>query len=174
MNEVKYYRVHVAYIASTGEIIKKGVYAEASIDVAEASRRSYITPELNHVHEPSDATVDKVTDITVKQSGPARGSDDIKDIKLEAAVNPSNPKSVSINLITKTAIVDLKYVGEKTALKVITEREKCGFESYEDLNKRVPLSANKKWETVAYMVFEAIDGRQTSSKPAYEISNTAS
>lgn len=174
MNEIKYYRVHVGFIDSNGVVIKPGVYSENEVNVAEASRRSYITPELNYSLEAKDVKADSVAQVEVKSNSSTTASTDIKDISLEVEPEQNSPTQVQINYITKTAIVDLKYIGHKTAEKVVSERSKSPFVSYADLDERVPLSGNRKWETVGYLGFESADDTNKVSKASYEITDTAS
>lgn len=174
MNQVKYYRVHVGFITSNGVVVKPGVYPESELDIAEASRRSYVTVALNLVPDAADITVDKVESIEIKQSGGRIANSDIAVVKLDAEVTSVRPVEIYINTADVKTIVDLKFVGQKTASRVINERQLAVFESYKDLNKRVPLGAGKKWEAVAHIKFELEDNRSASSKPAYEVTNTAS
>lgn len=175
MNEITYHRVHVGYITANGEVKKPGVYSSTDIDVAEASARSYVTLELNYTHEPDITSSSTISDVKVLSSGAKRDNDDdIKDIVLEPTVTSVKPKEIRINYLTLQQIIDLKYVGKKTADRVILARKDKPFTSYEDMDTRVSLPLNRQWNAVGYITFDAVTSQVDASAPSYQITETAS
>lgn len=150
---MKQYKVHVGFITSDGVILRPGIYDDGTFDVAEARRRSYIT-EVNAVeievpveHKPSDNVVEEI------KFNPVTNSDAIELIDIRTKPIENQVKPVNINKATETDIIGLKFVGKKTAQKVISLRKNEPFTSYQDLDERVPLTS-KSWEEVGYLVFD--------------------
>lgn len=166
------YKVHVAYIDSNGVIIHRGEYDESQIDISEAQRRSYVTP----CESPANVVLeDKIPDTVnpkVVNAVKSVVSSDVKEVELSDNQESASVKALPINTADRATIVALKYVGGKTADKVLSERAIKVFSSYEDLDTRIKLPGNKKWVDVAKLSFDSSD-EGIRSPLGYELSDTS-
>lgn len=178
---MKKYTVHTSYINSQGVIIRQGVYSEDEIDVAEARRRSYISlvgtsaPIEQEVPKLKEDPVAQINIDNVNHTG-IKNNDDIAVIKIdttsEEVVSKNKPVPFKPNTASLSAYIKLPYVGKKTAENAIQARNQAPFLSYQDMDRRVPLSKNRMWEDVAPMDFTTPDVFDNISA-GLEVTNTA-
>ena len=148
------YRVHTAYVSSNGSIVPAGVYDADEFNLIEARDRSIVTVENADI---------KVKSTTLPNSMPVKEIGKASDtLDLVPKVVQTEVDLVDINSINKTDLIDLKYVGRKTAETVLEQREIKRFTDYKDLNKRAPLPRQRPWEdahAVKFIVDELLDNR---------------
>lgn len=147
------YKVHIAYITPNGQIIKPGVYDETEIDVTIARSKTIITAV--------DATVKVVkeenplNEMPTLQLYPTDESlvADVRDVVLTPVKEQIKVENLLINQVPAPKLEALKHIGKATVQKVLDLRQVQPFQSYDDLNHRVPLPKAKKWEDVALLDF---------------------
>lgn len=148
------YKVHIGFITSDGVTIRPGEYEGTEFDMAEARRRSYVTPIADgSAVIPTVKIERKVTDDVLTRIDIGQNSGDLPTVTLSQPTTLLVAEGFKINTETEKELVNLKYVGKKAAKKVIEAREESWFEGYSELNKRVPLYGGKVWEDVAYIDF---------------------
>lgn len=175
---MKQYKVHIAYIRATGEIIRPGIYNEDEIDHAEALARSYVTDISTDSFVGAGLVKEKednpVKDVQLTSDAKViTDQAEIKEITLGKTVEV-DVEGFKINTASITAIIELKYVGKKTADKVVNARKTQPFASYEDLDTRVPLPASRKWRDVIYMNFDYPRKAPTIKQEVFEVVDTGS
>lgn len=151
------YKVHYAYINIKGQTIPAGVYEEEQLDLAEARNKTILT--LYDI--PDQVKVEKVSDdIGVKVFNPrvANDFDGIKELKLEQEQSKVEKTAIKINSAHEDLIAAIKYVSQKTAKQVVELRAEKPFVSYVDLDERVPLKFNRKWQDLANIEFDYSKG----------------
>lgn len=177
------YKVHLAYLTQQGVVVKAGIYSDAEIDVAEAQKRTIITPVFSGVelkeeklntNFSSDNPLD-VTKVSLSDSGIQYTSentiDDVVTTKVFGEVTQLSIPTIKINTASEKDITDLKHVGKKTATKLIKLRNQKWFTSYADLDNKVPLLANKKWKDIALVDFEESPEVNLSNNVSFTDSN---
>ena len=78
----------------------------------------------------------------------------VKELKFEPTQQILKVTPLKINSAKFEDINKIKYVGKKQAEKVVSLREETKFISYLDLDERVPLGFNRKWEDLVHIDFE--------------------
>lgn len=145
------YRVHYGYIEDTGRIINAGIYEEKDLDLGIARKRSIVTAVDSSV---SSTESPNLSILPIKEFNAVEP--DVKTIKLEAPEITTLVQKVKINSVDITEVSKIKNVGKKTASNVDKQRKERRFESYVDLDKRVPLPFNRKWEDLVVIDFEEV------------------
>lgn len=143
------YKIHIAYVTTNGTVVTPGIYKDTEFDLAEARNKSIVTLENTSVEVETTPVVD---DIPLVKLEPIVS--DISTIELKAVVSNVKATPVKINTAKESDLVALKHIGVKIAKKVIAERAVSKFVSYDDLDKRVPLTGGKKWQDITYLDFE--------------------
>jgi DNA uptake protein ComE-like DNA-binding protein len=141
-------KVYVGYITSEGESVSPGVYDVSKIDMADAQRKSIVT----YVDADVSALITEVPVIpTIQMQSSSMGMD--YNVVMEPTLTTVKVDKLKINSVPVEKISALKYVSAKTADAVVAERTIKPFDSYADLNSRVPLKS-KMWELLAPLDFE--------------------
>ena len=143
------YKIHTPYVSANGSLVPAGVYDPDEISLVEARQRSIVTREEANV---------RVTRTVEPNSMPVIEIGEPSDtMDLTPEVVHTDVELLDINEIGKTALIDLKYVGRKTAEAVIEQREDKRFTDYKDLNDRAPLPRQRKWEDAHALKFVVDD-----------------
>jgi hypothetical protein len=169
----KKFKVHIGFITSDGVRIVPGEYDGTEFDVAEARRRSYITNVLPGSKDSPVEIEHKITDDVLTKVKMGVESGDLPTITLRQTQELLVPKAIKINYATVAELIELKYVGKKTAERVVELRDVEWFDNYGDLNRRVALQGSRVWEDVAYMDF-AHPIKQDVNQLQVSISDTGS
>lgn len=154
------YKVHTGYITMNGEVIFPGIYDEEVLDLAEARRKSHITQvdatvETKVEEKPIVSYETKKFETVIKNDkGEVVKDNRIREINLEPTITNTTLDTLKINSALFNDIASIKYVSRKVANNVTSERDKAPFKSYIDLNERVSLPFNRKWEDIAVIDFE--------------------
>jgi DNA uptake protein ComE-like DNA-binding protein len=143
------YRIHTAYVSSSGALVPQGVYDADEISLIEARQRSIVTNE--------DAALVVTNEITPLAMPVVQLGTDNDSLDLVPEVTQTTVDTIDINKINKTDLIALKYVGTKTATAVLTQRNVKSFTGYLDLNKRAPLPRNRKWEDAHNIKFDVVE-----------------
>lgn len=142
-------QVYVGYITSDGQSVIPGIYDISKIDMAEAQKKSIVT----YVGSDVSALITEVPVIpTIQAQSSSMGMD--YNLVIEPALTTVTVEKLKINTAPVEKISALKYVSAKTAETIVAERAIKPFDSYADINSRVPLKANKLWELLAPLDFE--------------------
>ena len=150
------YKIHTAYINNNGSIVKAGVYDESEIDLAEARNKTIITltdVDLETtIRDREDLIINKKVNNASYEEGKY-----FKEITLEPKVELVQVKHIDVNNDSEDNISKIKYVGKALAKKAIAERKLSPFINYVDMDTRVPLSFNRKWQDISALVFNKIE-----------------
>ncbi len=66
-------------------------------------------------------------------------------VKTDKDGGTSSPPKLSVNKATADELATIDGITAATATKLVEEREKGAFKSFDDLEKRLPLTNNRKW-----------------------------
>ena len=148
------YTVHQGYYCPSRNVyVYPGVYEEADIDVVMARRYTQISPANLDVEAPKVQThIDQVRDVILNPD-----PDGFKELNLVAEVAEVKVKKLKINSAKESEIAAVKYVSKKNAADAVEKRAGKQFESYEDLDTRVPLAFKRKWQDLTVIDFELKD-----------------
>ena len=142
-------KVYVGYITSEGQSVAPGIYDVSKIDMADAQKKSIVT----YVDSDVTALITEVPVIpTIQVQSSSMGMD--YNMVMEPALTTVKVEKLKINSAPVEKISALKYVSAKTAESIVTERAIKPFDSYADINSRVPLKSNRLWELLAPLDFE--------------------
>lgn len=147
---MKSYRIHVPYINGAGVYVSAGIYTEDQIDLGEARHKSILTLESSEITIETKPETDDIRIWEPVINDPTA----VKEIKLEHGKQTIKVKQVKINSADFEEIDNIKYVSKKVAHKVIEERDSKRFSTYLELDERVPLGFNRKWEDIISIDFE--------------------
>lgn len=145
------YKVHTSYIDTTGSVVPAGEYDETQIDLAIARARSLVTLASANV-KVTETNSYKATDIYVDPVV----NPEVKVVNMNPTMTTTTVEKIKINSANKDTLLEIKYVGKAMADKVIQARSTQRFDTYAELNSRVPLPKNVKWEDVSVIDFEPI------------------
>lgn len=151
------YKVHIAYVNSNGSIVPAGVHEEGTFDLAEARYKSIVTMLDVEVKQ----TTTKVDEMPVHKFN--EDSTELASVDMTQEVKTVKHDFLKINSADVNTITGLKYVSKKNAEEVVRLREEKPFESYGDLNTRVPLKFNRVWEDITPIDFEEVVGHNTDN-----------
>lgn len=165
---MKRYKLHQSYNDSTGKYIAAGEYDENQIDVAEARYRSIITQVSSNIQVEDVKQPDTINIVDLSQDDPTG----VKTVKIEPKKTQTKVKTIKINKASVDDIAALKYVSKKQAELVEKLRSESKFESYNDINERIPLGFNRKWEDISALDFEY--NPPTIDNNSYSVTSTAS
>lgn len=146
------YKVNIPYIDNDGKYIGVGIYDESDIDLGVARYKSIITAETSDVEARVEPQPDFIKTFEPKINDPTA----VKELKMDPEKKILKVKHLKINSASLQDISDVKYVSKKIAQKVIDLREEAKFSNYLDLDERVPLGFNRKWEDIVAIDFEYI------------------
>lgn len=147
------YKVHFSYITPEGELVNAGIYTPDQIDISIARSRSIITPVDATVSITTTNPLDETYITTVDGTG-IKSKADVTEVVINPTKTLTKVTKVDINAISVEDLTKVKHIGKATAEKVIAARKVKPFESYQDLNNRVSLAKQKKWEDVAIIEFK--------------------
>lgn len=151
------YKVHVAYVNANGTIIPAGIHEEGTFDLGEARYKSIVTMLDVEVKQ----TTTKVDEMPVHKFN--ESSTELTSVDMTAEVKTIKHDFLKINSADVNTITALKYVSKKNAEDVVRLRAAQSFESYADLNARVPLKFNRVWEDITPIDFEQVVGHKTDN-----------
>lgn len=155
------YKINLAYITSDGSRIEAGIYEEGTFDLAEARKKSIVT--LLDVNIPIKVSQADTMDVQKFNDD----STELSPVTVEAKLQTVKHETLKINSEASSTIEKLKYVSKKNADDVVKQREIKRFESYNDLNNRVPLKFNRSWEDIVAIDFEEIVEHSTENAIYY-------
>jgi DNA uptake protein ComE-like DNA-binding protein len=147
------YQVHTAYISSRIGIIQAGIYDEKELDMVEANQRSKVT--LYSPDGVAPAIIETTTVPTELYSDVLGTKENF--VELKPTVTLVEVKTIAINTISEKDLIKLPHIGKGIATKVMAARP---FTSLKQLNDKVPLPRNRKWEdlfVIEIPVVETID-----------------
>lgn len=144
------YKVQIGFITSDNEVIKPGIYKSSDIDLAEARKKSIVTAVNANNFIASSPNPDDTIEVKQFYSQPQ----DIDTKIIQPTIEIKKINAIKINSADIKEIESIKFVGKKTAEAVIKNREDKPFANYIDLDTRVPLRGNRKWQDIAALDFE--------------------
>lgn len=153
------YKIHIAYINTSGTLVPGGIYEEGTFDLAEARKKSLVTL-ANIDFEKSTQHPDVIPVFKFNQT------DEIPKVEIKATTETVTIKPLKINSATVKEIEALKYVSKKTAEQVVEARKTKSFSTYGELDKLVPLKG-KNWQDISNLDFEDVVGHTTENSIQY-------
>lgn len=161
------YKVHYTYISYNGVLIQAGLYDVSEIDLAEARYKSIVTLEntdqvkveiIESVEKSNIDNIDKIVINPDKSNSTDtynKSEDNLSKIKLTPNINKTTITKIFINKISEQELITkkIKYIGKATVGKLLAERSVKEFDSYIDLDNRVPLAVGKNWEDIIILDF---------------------